>query len=198
MPSPGILFCRGPNFGTKIPGPPEIGGPGWGTAVRVPVPLDQREGPHVVFADGTQSIYLADMFGDGLSDIVRIRNGEVCYWPNTGYGTFGRKVTMDNSPWFEDPDLFDQKRIKLPDTGGSGTTDILYLGRHSLKVFLNEAGNGWSDPRKLRQFAAASDQTSVLVVDFLGRGTMCLVWSSSLPSDTQRPLHYVDLMNGHS
>ena len=30
----------------------------------------------------TQSIYLADMSGDGLSDLVRIRNGEVCYWPN--------------------------------------------------------------------------------------------------------------------
>jgi hypothetical protein len=185
-----------PNFGTKIPGPPEIDGPGWGIAVRVPVPYDEREGPHVVFADGTQSIYLADMSGDGLSDIVRIRNGEVCYWPNTGYGTFGRKVTMNNSPWFEDPDLFDQERIKLADTDGSGTTDILYLGGDGLKVFLNEAGNGWSDARKLPQFAAASDQTSVSVVDFLGRGTMCLLWSSSLPSDTQRPLHYVDLMNG--
>jgi RHS repeat-associated protein len=184
------------SFGTRLPHTPDSGAPGWGCAVRVPVPHDEREGPHVVFADGTQSIYLADMSGDGLSDIVRIRNGEVCYWPNTGYGTFGRKVTMDNSPWFEDPDLFDQKRIKLADTDGSGTTDILYLGRNGIKVFLNQAGNGWSTARRLPQFAAASDQTAVSVVDFLGRGTMCLLWSSSLPADTQRPLRYVDLMNG--
>lgn len=170
---------------------------GFGAAVRVPVPQDEREGPHVVFADGTQSIYLADMSGDGLSDIVRIRNGEVCYWPNTGYGTFGRKVTMDDSPWFEDPDLFDQKRIKLADTDGSGTTDILYLGRNGIRIFLNQAGNGWSAARELPQFAAADDQTAVSVVDFLGRGTMCLLWSSSLPGDSQRPLRYVDLMNGH-
>ena len=46
--------------------------------------------------------YLADMSGDGLSDLVRIKNGEVCYWPNLGYGRFGSKVTMDNSPWFDD------------------------------------------------------------------------------------------------
>ena len=26
------------------------------------------------------------MSGDGLTDLVRIRNGEVCYWPNLGYG----------------------------------------------------------------------------------------------------------------
>ena len=53
-----------------------------------------------MLADGTQTIFLADMSGDGLSDIVRVRNGEVCYWPNLGYGRFGAKVTMDRAPRF--------------------------------------------------------------------------------------------------
>ncbi len=35
------------------------------------------------------------MCGDGLTDWVRLRNGEVCYGPNLGYGRFGAKVTMD-------------------------------------------------------------------------------------------------------
>ena len=87
----------------------------------------EGRGRGLIFADGTQSLYLADMSGDGLSDLVRIRNGEVCYWPNRGYGRFGAKVAMDCSPWFDEPDLFDQKRIRLADTDGSGTTDILYL-----------------------------------------------------------------------
>ena len=43
------------------------------------------------------------MSGDGLTDIVRIRNGEVCYWPNLGYGRFGAKVTMDNAPCVRSP-----------------------------------------------------------------------------------------------
>ena len=51
----------------------------------------------MVLADGTQTIFTADMSGDGLSDIVRVRNGEVCYWPNLGYGRFGAKVTMDRA-----------------------------------------------------------------------------------------------------
>jgi RHS repeat-associated protein len=169
---------------------------GFGEAVRVPVPHDEREGPHVVFADGTQSVYLADMSGDGLSDLVRIRNGEICYWPNLGYGRFGKKITMDNSPWFADADLFDQGRVKLADTDGSGTTDIVYLGGDGIKIFLNFCGNGWSDPRVLRQFSAATDLDSVSVVDFLGRGTACLLWSSTLPSDSMRVLRYIDLMKG--
>ncbi len=35
------------------------------------------------------------MSGDGLTDWVRLRNGEVCYGPNLGYGRCGAKVSMD-------------------------------------------------------------------------------------------------------
>lgn len=129
------------------------------------VPLEEGKGPHIVFADSTQSIYLADMSGDGMSDIVRIRNGEVCYWPNLGYGRFGAKVTMDHSPWFDEPDLFDQNRIRLGDTDGSGTTDILYLAPNGIKVYLNESGNGWSSARHLRRFPAIDNVASVTVTD---------------------------------
>ena len=85
------------------------------------------------------------MCGDGLTDLVRIRNGEVCYWPNLGYGRFGAKVTMDNAPWFDDPDQFDQRRIRLADIDGSGTTDIIYLGRDGVRLYFNQSGNRWSD-----------------------------------------------------
>ena len=169
---------------------------GFGSAMRVPVPSDERKGPYAIFADGVQSIYLADMSGDGLSDIVRIRNGEVCYWPNLGYGNFGRKVTMDHAPWFENDSVFDQSRVKLADTDGSGTTDIVYLASDGIRIYLNQLGNGWSDARVLSQFAPANAQTSVSVVDFLGRGTACLLWSSTLPGDSRQPLRYIDLMDG--
>ena len=99
---------------------PSLGEDGFGPGVRVSVPWEEGAGPCVIFADAEQTIYLADMSGDGLSDIVRIRNGEVCYWPNVGYGHFGAKVIMDDAPWFDDPDLFDQKRIRLADSEGSG------------------------------------------------------------------------------
>src|SRR6185369_1915775 len=80
---------------------PSLGEDGFGPGFRVPQARDEEAGPALVFADGTQSIYLADMSGDGLSDLVRIRNGEICYWPSLGYGRFGAKVTMDNAPRFD-------------------------------------------------------------------------------------------------
>jgi RHS repeat-associated protein len=169
---------------------------GFGPGFRVRSPVAEGRGPRIVFADGTQSIYLADMSGDGLSDIVRIRNGEICYWPNLGYCRFGAKITMDNSPLFDTPDIFDQNRLRLADTDGTGTSDVLYLGADGVKIYLNETGNGWSKERHLRQFPGIDDADSITVTDFLGRGTACLLWSSPLPRDAGRQLRYVDLMCG--
>jgi RHS repeat-associated protein len=169
---------------------------GFGQAVRVSVPIEEETGPRVIFADGTQSIYLADMTGDGLSDIVRIRNGEVCYWANIGRGRFSAKAAMDYSPWFDEPDLFDESRIRLADTDGSGTTDILYLGRNGVDVYLNQSGNAWSGARRIRRLPHIDNVSEVNVTDFLGRGTACLVWSSPLPREMGRQLRYIDLMCG--
>jgi RHS repeat-associated protein len=173
-----------------------LGEQGFGPGIRVAVPLEEERGSRVIFGDGTQSVYLADMTGDGLTDLVRIRNGEICYWPNLGYGRFGAKVVMENAPWFDHADLFDQKRIRLADTDGSGTTDIVYLGLRHIHIYLNETGNAWRSAHKLKAFPRVDDLASATVTDFLGRGTACLLWSSSLPGDFGRHIQYVDLMCG--
>jgi RHS repeat-associated protein len=175
---------------------PSLGKNGFGPAEQVRKQFDEDQGPALVFADGTQSVYLADFSGDGLTDIVRIRNGEVCYWPNLGYGRFGAKVSMSNAPLFDTPDLFDQKRLRLADIDGSGTTDIVYLGRNQVTLYFNQSGNSWSAPQALTQFPAPDNIASVATVDLLGNGTACLVWSSSLPGNAGRQMRYVDLMGG--
>jgi RHS repeat-associated protein len=175
---------------------PSLGEDGFGPAVRVGNPADEEAGPRLVFADGEASVYLADMSGDGLPDLVRIRDGEVCYWPNLGYGRFGAKVAMDDAPRFDHPERFEQRRVRVADIDGSGTTDLVYLGADGVDVWFNQAGNGWSAPRRLAQLPPVDDVSAVAPVDLLGNGTACLVWSSPLPGDAGRPLRYVDLMGG--
>ncbi|KYC35940.1 toxin [Scytonema hofmannii PCC 7110] len=175
---------------------PSLAEDGFGAAERVHQPWDEEKGPRIVFFDSTQSIYLADMSGDGLTDIVRIRNGEVCYWSNLGYGRFGAKVTMDNAPWFDAPDLFDRRRIVLADIDGSGTTDILYLSGEGVQVYFNQSGNSWAAKRVLKGFPAIDSIVSVTALDLLGNGTACLVWSSPLLGSTTRVMRYIDLMGG--
>ena len=175
---------------------PSLAEEGFDSARYVRMPFDEERGPRLVLADGTQSIYLADMCGDGLTDLVRIRNGEICYWPNLGYGRFGVKVTMDNAPRFDRPDQFSHQRVRVADIDGSGASDIIYLGSDCVRVYFNQSGNRWSEPRRLNQFPRVDNLSSVTTADLLGNGTACLVWSSPLPGAARRPLHYIDLMGG--
>jgi len=173
---------------------PSLAEEGFAAAIKIYNTVTEERGPRLLTADGTQSIYLSDMSGDGLTDLVRIRNGEICYWPNLGYGRFGAKVTMDNAPWFDSEDQFSQHRVRLADIDGSGTTDIVYLGRKKASVYFNQSGNRWTRPRTLPQFPTVDNVATVTVADLLGNGTACLVWSSALPDNVRAPLHYIDLM----
>lgn len=171
-----------------------LGEAGFDGGLRVSLPDDEERGPRVLFSSRTEMVVLADFSGDGLSDLVRIRNGEICYWPNLGYGRFGAKITMDDAPWFDAPDQFDPGRIRLADIDGSGVTDMLYLGRNGTRIWFNEAGNSWSSAHELLGFPPTDNTASVEAVDLLGNGTACLVWSSPLPSSPHGSLKYIRLM----
>lgn len=158
-------------------------------------PFDEERGPAIVFADQQQTIFLADMVGDGLTDIVRIRNGEICYWANKGYGRFSAKVNMGNAPVFDHPELFNPQYLHLADVSGTGATDIIYLGKNRFKAFINLSGNAWSDAHEIEPFASIDSNSQLSVIDLLGTGTSCIVWSSDLPHHAPAPMRYIDLMN---
>ena len=173
-----------------------LGEEGFDVAQTVRTPWDEEKGPKVVLADGTQTIFVADMSGDGLNDIVRVRNGEVSYWPNMGYGRFGAKVTMDGAPRYSTEEEFDPARIRLADVDGTGGADILYVSNDGVRLWFNQAGNSFSSVNLIAVFPSADELSSVQVIDLLGTGTACLVWSTPLSFEAGTPLRYVDLMGG--
>ena len=169
---------------------------GYRPAERAPKPYDEERGPAVVFAESEQTVFLADMTGDGLVDIVRLRNRDICYWPNLGYGRFGAKVAMDNPPDFAPPDQFAPNHLHLADVSGTGASDILYLSPQGCSAFLNLSGNAWSDAQLIAPFFPTEAPNQVATTDLLGNGTACIVWSSTLPAHAGAPMRYIDLMGG--
>lgn len=173
-----------------------LGEKGFDAARQSLMDVDEEKGPRLVFSSQNESIYLSDFNGDGLIDIVSISNGSVFYWPNLGHGKFGSKVSMDNAPWFDHPDQFDPKYLRLADIDGSGTTDLIYLGKDLFRVWLNQSGNAFlPNPVVIDPFPEIHEMSQVSVMDLLGSGTSCIVWSSPLQKDQQQSLKYIDLMN---
>src|SRR5439155_14993590 len=87
--------------------------------------LDQF--PNVSFSD--PRVKLADMTGDGLTDIVLVHDGVVEYWPYRGYGRWDERVVMRGSPRFQDASTdrflgFDARRLQIGDVEGDRRADI--------------------------------------------------------------------------
>jgi RHS repeat-associated protein len=175
---------------------PSLLSKGYGPGQSVLQPFSKDEGPTRVYSDREEIMYLADMSGDGLVDLVRITDCDVCYWPNCGYGHFGAIIKMDNPPQFDHCDVFSERRIRLADIDGSGATDILYFGSKGVDFYLNQAGNSFAAKRSLTSFPPIDDTASLHTIDLLGSGTICAVWSSFLPGAAGAPLRYVDFMRG--
>ncbi|MFD2175321.1 SpvB/TcaC N-terminal domain-containing protein [Rhodobacter lacus] len=158
--------------------------------------LDEDLGPAVVLNARDEVILLANMTGaDQLRDLVRVRQGEVCYWPNQGYARFGAKVTMSGAPLFDHPDTFDPARLLLADIDGTGAADLLYAGRDGIRLWRNPAGNGFLPPLTLPN-PMPEHPGGAALVDLLGQGTACLIWTSDAPAHAETPLQYMDLMRG--
>jgi RHS repeat-associated protein len=136
---------------------------------------DLNEFPDVYFNDTSGRVRLADMSGDGLNDIVLLHNGRIDYWSNLGYGKFGKRITMSNSPKLERN--FDPKRLFLVDLDGSGCADLVYVDFDKVHFWFNQSGNSWSDQQVIHGTPVVTDVDSIQFADFYGTGTSALVWS---------------------
>lgn len=140
--------------------------------------------------------FFVDMNGSGLLDQVRIRNGRVEYWPNLGNGKFGAGIVMENPPLLDYGAELDASRIRLVDLDGSGTSDLLYIDRGKIRYWTNASGNRFLEENVIEGLPFIDNISSVQVLDFLGDGTACLVYSSGLSAHSDSPIHYLRLTYG--
>lgn len=136
----------------------------------------------------------ADMSGDGLTDLVLVRDREVEYWPSLGHGRFARRVRMRGAPRL--PADYRPDRLLLGDLDGDGRADLAYVAGGTVTVWFNRAGEGWSDPVRLP--GVPEDAWDVRIADLLGTGVGGLVFSRDAGSagTGQSAMYVLDLTGG--
>jgi RHS repeat-associated protein len=154
--------------------------------------------PGVTFGD--PRVFLADMTGDGLTDMVLAHDGNVSYWPYQGYGSWGAQVVMHDPPHFADAASysgtgFDPARLLLGDVDGDGCADLLYIGDHDVTVWVNQAGNGFAAPVAIRGTPPAAG-ASLRLADMMGSGTSGVLWTYNLGSVAGSSYKFLDLTGG--
>ncbi|WP_405820218.1 FG-GAP-like repeat-containing protein [Streptomyces sp. NBC_01390] len=155
--------------------------------------VSNGSGPQVDLAD--PRVRLADMTGDGLQDIVLLRNGNVSYWPNLGHNRWGTRVAMRHSPRL--PDGYDPRRVLLGDVDGDGAADLLYVDSGRVLLWGNQSGNGWSEaPVVVRGTPAVADTDALELSDLYGTGMAGLLLSRSAAASGGPQVRFLDFTGG--
>ncbi|MBK9284055.1 MAG: VCBS repeat-containing protein [Sphingobacteriaceae bacterium] len=145
------------------------------------------------FAD--PRIRFADMTGDGLQDIVLISSGRVQYWPNMGYGRFGKKVNMKNAPVF--PEQYDPKQILLSDLDGDGQADIAFVENNKTTLYVNQSGNAFSEGVRVANTPRIYNLNALRICDIMGTGQAGILWSFGPDAGTPGKMYFLDFTHGN-
>jgi RHS repeat-associated protein len=148
--------------------------------------------PNVNFSD--PRVKWADMTGDMLQDIVLVYDGNIEYWPNLGYGNWGKRIHMEHSPRF--PYGYDPRRILIGDVDGDGLADIVYVEDTEVTLWINQSGNRWSDPITILGTPPVSDIDAVRLVDMLGSGISGVLWSRDANGLSRDHMYFLDFTGG--
>ncbi len=132
-----------------------------------------------------RNVHMADMTGDGLSDIVKVLSGEVIYWPNLGNGTFGDAIVMERSPRLRGLHG-NGAQVILTDVKGDGCADLVYVKVDRIEIHFNNNGSSFSEKVEVTDIPPVMSGT-VRSVDMKGRGRKSLLYNS----ESHLKTHYV-------
>ncbi|MBN1653113.1 MAG: hypothetical protein JXA30_04985, partial [Deltaproteobacteria bacterium] len=146
-------------------------------------------------------IRVAEMNGDGLPDIVRVRSGQIIYWPGRGNGFWGtgprddcpaghfadeRHITMDGAPHYGTADT-----LLLSDVNGDGLSDMVEVRANEVDIYLNDNGTGWTDRLIIENTPFKTSGTNyVRLSDIDGSGTPDILWGRAFE------YKFIDLTGG--
>lgn len=145
---------------------------GWGRSETVAVDGSARL---PVGQSGRRLVAFSDIPGGGQAHLVEITASTVTCWPSLGRWRLGKPYYLEG--FSVSPDTFSPDRLWLADTDGSGFTDILYLERGGIRVFLNQSGNSFRDAGLIPppEGLSPDDTWRLHVADIQGPGTASLL-----------------------
>ncbi|WP_445357761.1 toxin TcdB middle/N-terminal domain-containing protein [Microbulbifer sp. ANSA002] len=148
---------------------------GWSQPIQLPIPVGSQ-GVRL----GDPNVFLRDMNGDGMADLVWVNKGYAAYFANRGLNGFAPAVEFTNTP----ATLYNLNNVRVTDINADGRSDLLYLNGIQVSIWLNQgltSGDHQKAQFSQKQLIQAQGNISaeeVRLVDINGNGSTDIVWYS--------------------
>jgi YD repeat-containing protein len=168
---------------------PSIGEDGFADPVVLRITTGPIAKPQFLHAAEEQVFFAADMNGDGLYDLVRVRRNEVTYWPHLGHGRYGEPVVMQGA--LDMPQgVINGKSVFFADLTTTGSADLVCVGQGEVRYWENLDGSRYGAAHRIDAPGVDPQRSHVAVTDLFGRAADCVVWVDA--QDATHPvLRYV-------
>ncbi len=140
-----------------------------------------------------QGSFLSDMNGDGLQDLVNVRNNSLYYFPSMGIEGYGNKVVFDTPPSVTGT----SGEFQLLDMNADGISDVIYILDSHYYVWLNKGvtqsglKGSLSQRYRFKTPNIVYSANRVETGDFNANGSNDILWYS--PNNSVNTYVYMDL-----
>lgn len=166
-------------------------GQGWGEPIQMPMP---QKSAGVSLANPTT--FMADINGDGLTDLVHITRSTMFFFAGRGTDGFSQAIEIDNFRSIG-RQIFDIRQVRFADLNHDGMADLIYLNGSRVTIWPNRGRN-----RQHEYFSFGESLTiehpdrfapsAVKMADIDGNGVMDVVWYR--PGKREKSFTYLTLV----
>ncbi|MGI5238847.1 FG-GAP repeat domain-containing protein [Dactylosporangium sp. CA-139066] len=111
------------------------------------------------------SVYFADMNGDGRTDLLQLTGDSIRYFPNLSPGNWGTTTTIGSGWTGVDP-----KTLYFADMNGDGKADLLQLTGDNIRYFPNLSPGNWGTTTTIGSGWTGVDPKTLYFADMNGDG----------------------------
>jgi len=150
-------------------------GQGWGEPIQMPMP---QKSSGVSLANPTT--FMADMNGDGLTDLVHITRSTMFFFAGRGTDGFSQAIEIDNFRSIG-RQIFDIRQVRFADLNHDGMADLIYLNGSRVTIWPNKGRHSQHADFSFGESLTIEHPdrfapSAVKMADIDGNGVMDIVW----------------------
>ncbi len=148
-------------------------------------PIDDSE----LLSFSGDGLRLADINGDGLTDLVAVRAFGIRVWFSKGVGAWTDGFDLSGVPNLSDGE---RARLKVQDITGDGLADVLLVESGQARIWENVSGTLFLPAHTITGLPELRPTTQVRLADMNGNGSSDIVW---IDTSNAQPWRTLDLLS---